>query len=155
VAILVRETVAALFFFVIVGILYAMNTHTCEAVVLHCIDFRFRNMLTVYLQQRFPEGYDLVSVAGSVKRLAEDSLENNFVLDQIRVSNRLHEPKTIMLIQHEDCGAYGGSKAFASFDEESNTQKSELEKAELILKKEFPQTIEKYLARLSGEIVSL
>jgi len=130
-----------------------MNIHICEAVVLHCIDFRFRNMLTVYLQKRFPGGYDLVSLAGSVKRLAADSLENNFVLDQIRVSNKLHEPKIIVLIQHEDCGAYGGSKAFSNFEEELNFQKSELEKAEQILKKEFPQTIEKYLARLSGEIV--
>jgi len=129
------------------------NQHTCEAVVLHCIDFRFRNMLNEYLQKRFPGGYDLVSLAGSVKRLAADSLENNFVLDQIRVSNKLHEPKVIVLIQHEDCGAYGGSKAFSNFEEELNFQKSELEKAEQILKKEFPQTIEKYLARLSGEIV--
>ena len=131
-----------------------MNTHTCEAVVLHCIDFRFRNMLNDYLHKRFPEGYDLVSVAGSVKRLALDPLENNFVLDQIRASHKLHEPKTMVLIQHEDCGAYGGSKAFADFQEELDTQKSELEKAEQILKKEFPQPIEKYLARLSGEIVS-
>ena len=132
------------------------NQHTCEAVVLHCIDFRFRNMLNEYLQKRFPEGYDLVSVAGSAKRLVADSPENNFVVDQIRVSNKLHEPKTIVLIQHEDCGAYGGSKAFVNFEEELNTQKSELEKAELILKKEFPQiSIEKYLARLSGEIASL
>ncbi len=132
------------------------NQHTCEAVVLHCIDFRFRNMLCEYLQKRFPEGYDLVSVAGSVKRLAADSLKNNFVLEQIRISNKLHEPQISVLIQHEDCGAYGGSKAFANFDEELNTQKSELEKAEQILKKEFPQIrIEKYLARLSGEIVPL
>ena len=127
--------------------------HTCEAVVLHCIDFRFRSILGAYLQKRFPRGYDLVSLAGSVKRLAADSLENNFVLDQIRVSNKLHEPKVIVLIQHEDCGAYGGSKAFTNFEEELNFQKSELGKAEQILKKEFSQTIKKYLARLSGEMI--
>ena len=128
--------------------------HTCEAVVLHCIDFRFRNMLNEYLHKRFLKGYDLISVAGSVKRLVLDPPEHNFVLDQIRASHKLHEPKTIVLIQHEDCGAYGGSKAFADFQEELDTQKSELEKAEQILKKEFPQPIEKYLARLSGELVS-
>ena len=129
--------------------------HMCEAVVLHCIDFRFRNMLGEYLRKRFPEGYDLVSVAGSVKRLVLDPLEHNFVLDQIRVSNKLHEPKTIVLIQHEDCGAYGGSKAFADFQEELDTQKSELEKAETLLKEQFSQNVEKYLARLSGEIIPL
>jgi len=127
--------------------------HTCKALVLHCIDFRFRKTLGEFLDSKFGDSYDLVSVAGSVKRLAADSLENNFVLEQIRVSDKLHEPKIIVLIQHEDCGAYGGSKAFANFDEELNTQKSEFEKAEQILKKEFPQTIEKYLARLSGEII--
>lgn len=131
-----------------------MNTHTCEAVVLHCIDFRFRKILNEFLTSRFPQGYDLISVVGGVKRLISDLPENNFILEQLEISDKLHHPPVVILIQHEDCGAYGGSKAFANFDEELNAQKSELAKAEQILKKEFPQIIiEKYLARLSGEIV--
>ena len=107
------------------------------------------------METKFPNGYDLISVAGGVKRLASDPLENNFVLEQLKISDRLHKPEVIVLIQHEDCGAYGGSKAFGDFSKEWELQKSELEKAEHILKKEFSQTIEKYFAKLSGEMISL
>lgn len=130
--------------------------HICEGVVLHCIDFRFRKILNDYLSSRFPNGYDLISVAGGVKPLLADNGENNFVLEQFKVSNRLHRPEKIILIQHEDCGAYGGSATFGDFDAEQNFQKAELEKAEEFLKRHFSrQNIEKYLFCLSGEIIAL
>lgn len=132
-----------------------IEKHICGAVVVHCIDFRFRKKLNEYLMSRFPEGYDLISVAGGVKRLVADSPEDNFVLEQLEISHKLHEPKVIVLIQHEDCGAYGGSKAFAGFEKEKEFQKLELDKAETILKQQFSQNIEKYLIQLSGEITSL
>lgn len=129
--------------------------HTCEAVVLHCIDFRFRKALSPYLMSRFPEGYDVISVAGAAKQLVADDLAHNFVLEQLRVSDRLHSPKTMVLIQHEDCGAYGGSKALGDIGVEQNFQKAQLESAEQLLKQYFPQHIEKHFVRLSGEIISL
>lgn len=119
--------------------------HNCKAVVVHCIDFRFRKTLNEFLDRLFPEGYDLVSVAGGVKDI-------DFVLQQVRISNKLHQPDLIVLIQHEDCGAYGTSRAFKDFSEEQSFQKSELQKAESLFKKEFPQPIEKYFACLSGVI---
>lgn len=44
--------------------------------------------------------YDLVSFAGSTK-----SLET--ILGQLDISKRLHSIKRVVLIHHEDCGAYG------------------------------------------------
>ena len=126
--------------------------HTCEAVVLHCIDFRFRKSLYEFLMKRFPRGYDLISAAGSVKRLLQDGPDNNFVLEQLQTSDRLHSPQTIVLLQHEDCGAYGGSKAFQDFEVERAFQKQELQKAEDFLRNHFSQKVEKYFAKLSGEI---
>ena len=128
------------------------SNHHCEALVLHCIDFRFRKSLSKYLIECFPEGYDLIAVAGGVKRLLTDGTENNFLLDQLRISNRLHNPEKIVLLQHEDCGAYGGSKAFQDFEIERAFQKQELQKAEDFLKNHFSQKVEKYFAKLSGEI---
>lgn len=129
-----------------------MKHVTCEAVVLHCIDFRLRKALYEFLMKRFPEGYDLVSVAGSVKRLLQDGPDNNFVLEQLQISDRLHRPQTIVLISHEDCGAYGGSKAFEDSAAEEKFHREELQKAKELLKTHFSQNIETHFARFSGEI---
>ncbi|MBI2124079.1 MAG: hypothetical protein HYU04_02500 [Candidatus Wildermuthbacteria bacterium] len=132
-----------------------MSEHTCKALVIHCIDFRFRKSLAEFLEVRFGDSYDLVSIAGGVKRLVQDPLDNNFILEQVKISDRLHKPEVILLIQHEDCGAYGGSVAFGDFSTEQETQNQELERAEDLLKEQCSQSVEKYLARLSGEMVSL
>ena len=126
-----------------------MSEHTCKALVIHCIDFRFRKSLSEFLESRFGDSYDLVSVAGGVKRLVADPLENNFILEQIKISG------VILLIQHEDCGAYGGSVAFGDFSTEQEAQNQELEKAKALLREQCTQSVEKYLARLSGEIILL
>lgn len=129
-------------------------THTCKALVLHCIDFRFRKKLIEFLNSKFGDSYDLVSVAGGVKRLISDPRGKNFVLEQLEISNKLHQPKLIVLIQHEDCGAYGGSKTFENSAKEQEFQNTELEKAEALLKQQFSQPVEKYFIRLSEEIVA-
>jgi carbonic anhydrase len=130
-----------------------MPRHTCKALVIHCIDFRFRKSLAEFLEKRFGDSYDLISVAGGVKMLVQDPLDNNFILEQIKISDTLHKPKVILLIQHEDCGAYGGSVAFRDFSEEQEVQNQELEKAEVLLKQQFSQPVEKHLVRLSGKII--
>lgn len=129
-------------------------TQKCKALVLHCIDFRFRKSLALFLESRFGDSYDLVSVAGGVKELVSGPQDHNFILEQLEISDRLHKPKLIVLIQHEDCGAYGGSATFGDFSKEQEFQKSELAKAEALLKQQFSQPVEKYLARLSGEIIA-
>jgi carbonic anhydrase len=128
--------------------------HVCKALVIHCIDFRFRKSLAEFLEARFGDSYDLVSVAGGVKRLVQDPLDSNFILEQVKISDKLHKPGVILLIQHEDCGAYVGSVAFGDFSTEQETQNQELEKAEALLKEHCSQPVEKYLARLSGKMIS-
>ena len=123
--------------------------HSCKALVLHCIDFRFRKALGEFLNSKFGDSYDLVSVAGGVKRLISDPLENNFIVEQLKISNVLHKPNTIVLIQHEDCGAYGGSRSFKTFEDEFDHQKQELHKAAVLLKERFPEgQIETHFIRL-------
>ena len=130
-----------------------MESHTCKALVLHCIYFRFRKSLALFLESRFGDSYDLVSVAGGIKSLIADPLDNNFILEQVKISDKLHQSEIILLIQHEDCGAYGGSQAFGDLSTEQEAQSQELEKAETLLKQQFPQSVEKFLIRLSGEVV--
>ncbi|MDP2735820.1 MAG: hypothetical protein Q8P12_06460 [bacterium] len=132
------------------------EAHSCEAVVLHCIDFRFTDDLDKHLIGRFPQGYDLISLAGSCKGLLSDEDHRKILLEQFQISNRLHHPGTIVLIQHEDCGAYGGSKNFGDSISEQEFQKGELEKAAQLLAQNFPGIrIERYFAKLSKEVVAL
>jgi hypothetical protein len=132
------------------------SAHNCEAVVLHCIDFRFTDDLDKHFIQRFPGGYDLISLAGSCKGLLNDEEHRKILLEQFQISHRLHHPKTIVLIQHEDCGAYGGSSAFGDPTKEQEFQKGELEKAAEILTQNFPGIdIERYFAKLSREVVAV
>ena len=119
--------------------------HICKATVLHCIDFRIQRFLNEYLEERFAGSYDRISVAGGVR---------NVPLDQFEVSIRLHQPKTIVLIQHEDCGAYGGSEKLGEGEQEF--QERQLEIAATVIQKEHPEAaLQKYFVKLSRELVEV
>jgi carbonic anhydrase len=77
-----------------------MTKHTCEAIVITCIDFRLQAFIENWLKQLKSEGYDRVALAGGCKNF-------DTILVQIEISKRLHDIKKVILINHEDCGAYG------------------------------------------------
>ena len=133
-----------------------INQHACRGLAVHCIDFRIQRFLNEYLDKRFPGAYDRVAVPGGVKYLADGGQEGNFELEECGVSYKLHHPEVFVLIQHEDCGAYGGSSAFADFESEKAFQGEQLGVAEQLLKKHFPAiSVEKFIVRLSGELISV
>lgn len=89
-----------------------MQSHNADAIVITCIDFRFQEYINNWLRVNFKPGtYDRGAFAGAAK-----SLET--ILDQVNVAHRLHHIKKAVLINHEDCGAYGeeGSKEKHSKD---------------------------------------
>ncbi len=99
--------------------------HITDAIVVTCMDFRFQKYIDEWLKYSM-KGYvfDRVSLAGSI-------LDFYYVLKQIEISNRLHNIKKIVLINHEDCGGYGKEGTV-------ERHKADLAKAELILEKLFP-----------------
>lgn len=130
-----------------------MSGHTCRGVVVHCIDFRFCKALNDFFEEQYPEGYDNIVAAGGVKDIV-DKKEQSFVLGQIRLSMKLHQPQEIVLVQHEDCGAYGGSATLGEGEKE--LQKNQLMLAEELLKKEFPAAVvKKHIALLSHDIIQI
>lgn len=83
------------------------STHTCSAFVVTCIDFRIQKFVEEWLHKNVGEGeYDRVAWAGGVLDLAA-------ILKHLAVSIRLHHVKKAVLINHEDCGAYGEAGDFA------------------------------------------
>lgn len=115
--------------------------HKCEAVLVSCIDFRFHRSLVNYVryQMQVPS-FDLVCLAGSAKGLAspEHVGEKEIILRNIGISARLHKIKRVILTNHRDCGAYGGSKRFKSKKEELEFHQKELAKARVVVEEEFP-----------------
>lgn len=108
--------------------------HTCSTLVINCIDFRFQTALRDFLNDLGLEGkYDLFCLAGSalnITRPQKDS-EQEFVFKHIEISQRLHQMWKLILINHQNCGAYG--------DEDSKEQHLvDLKKAREIIKDKFP-----------------
>lgn len=78
-----------------------MSTHTCDSIVICCMDFRFQTYIRKWLEEEMNDKtYDLVGFAGSTKNLP-------IIMEQVRISITLHHTSHAVLIHHEDCGAYG------------------------------------------------
>lgn len=78
-----------------------MNNHHCEAAIVTCIDFRFQEYINKWITENFqPTTFDRIAFAGGVKSL-------DIIMGQIEIAHRLHHIKKVILINHEDCGAYG------------------------------------------------
>ena len=115
-----------------------MSQHTCDAVVVCCIDFRFqkyiRNWTDAHLSDKT---FDLVGLAGSTKNL-------DIIMEQISISVKLHEVKEVILIHHEECGAYGA---------ESTPERHSIDllKAKSVINEKFPDVkVHPLYLRLNG-----
>lgn len=86
-------------------------SHTCQSLVIRCIDFRIRPSVFAVLMRDagHHEGtYDLLSCAGSGKHLASwVPFQNGFLLGQIALSKNLHGICEVIIVYHDNCGAYG------------------------------------------------
>lgn len=79
------------------------SSHTCNAFVATCIDFRFQKYIETWLAKNIGERqYDRVAWAGGV-------FDQEGVLNQLAISKRLHDVKRVVFLNHEECGAYGAS----------------------------------------------
>jgi carbonic anhydrase len=116
--------------------------HTCQAIVVSCMDFRLSKHLNKWTVKTIKNGYDRLAIAGAVKNLP-------FVLDQIELSIKLHHTAEAYLINHEDCGAYGAEGSFAR-------HKKDLKFAKKIIRQRFPSLkITPLYLKLDGEFVKI
>ncbi len=76
-------------------------SHTADAFVVACIDFRFQKYLRSF-EDKYLAGktYDFIGFAGATKNL-------DLIMGQLDISVQLHQIKQVVLIHHEECGAYG------------------------------------------------
>lgn len=118
------------------------NRHHADAALMVCVDFRFRETYLKAAKEVFGlETFDLWTIPGVAKIFSAPEEENfrEIILTKIKkVSIDLHQIKKIILINHADCGAYGGRKYFANSVLEKEAHATDLKKAREILKNNFP-----------------
>lgn len=78
--------------------------------------------------------YDLVSCAGSAKDLLGTDPERDFLLKQITLSQKLHQTKNVVVLCHDNCGAYGIEDA----NQEMAAQQNDLARAKAMVVEQFP-----------------
>ena len=109
------------------------------SVAVMCIDYRFWPQTLPLLQKKYGL-FDLIEIAGGAKSIVSplEKEDETTLLENIEISIRLHNSKQLILLNHIDCGAYGGSKIFKSHDEELAFHKKELEQARKLAQEKFP-----------------
>lgn len=115
------------------------NVHACEAVVLACIDFRFWKETVEFVEKELGiKSFDFPSLPGAAKAINE-SQDETFVFGCIDVPVNLHHAKKIVIVNHQDCGAYGGSAKWSGDGEaEQKFHTEELQKAKEKLSAKYP-----------------
>ena len=75
--------------------------------VIRCIDGRFNEEIEAHLEEiGVPALHDVYSLPGSTKDLLDG--DEGFLRNIEQIIVDLHGVTNVMLIQHTDCGAYGG-----------------------------------------------
>jgi carbonic anhydrase len=73
----------------------------CDALVVHCMDYRLQKFLQPWITVRFGyDNFDIISLAGAVH-------DYEMVLKYVQLAVQVHNIETVCLVNHEDCRAYG------------------------------------------------
>src|ERR1700692_4832295 len=128
--------------------------YIADAAVLCCFDHRISTAVRKFLKKQAIERPDMIVVAGGAKTLASprNDFEQDFILEQIRMSIRLHQTKRVLVMSHSDCATYGGLANFKGDREaEADHHRSELLPAAELLTATFADiSVEPYFVKFDG-----
>ncbi len=130
-------------------------SHKAKAIIIHCIDFRFIASIRGWMEKEQLMGAaDVVAVAGAAQNIVspKNESEREFIFKQIDIAKRLHEIDEVILMNHTDCGAYGGKSAFVNELAEREKHELDLREARAIAQTRFPQLkVRLFLAKINTE----
>ena len=128
--------------------------YIADAAVLCCFDHRISTAVRRFLKKQGVERADMIIVAGGAKTLASprNDFEQDFILEQVRMSTCLHRTKRVMVMSHSDCATYGGLAHFKGDEAaEAEHHRSELLRAGQLLTSNFPGiSVEPYFVKFDG-----
>lgn len=128
--------------------------YVADAAVLCCFDHRINRAVRKFLKKQAIERADMIIVAGGAKTLASprNDFEQDFILEQVRMSIRLHQTKRVFVMSHSDCATYGGLANFKGDQAaEAVHHRGELLRAAELLTTNFPGiSVEPYFVKFDG-----
>ena len=109
------------------------------ALVICCKDFRYIQPTQYFVKRRLGiRWYDLKATAGGVRAMMDSpAIVRRWILKDIDLVYRLHGVRRMILVHHEDCAAYGGSKELGNLARQKVFHRAKLRRAARFLKKEF------------------
>lgn len=121
-------------------------SHTCSTAIVHCIDFRLGSAIKNFLEEReLLDDCDIISLAGATKDMTVP-------LAQIEISKKLHNIQKVILMNHTDCGAYGGRSAFPSENDENEAHLLSMRRAKDAILAKYPDLeVEIALAKIEKD----
>ncbi|HYE22224.1 MAG TPA: carbonic anhydrase [Verrucomicrobiae bacterium] len=128
-------------------------SHTAQAIALTCIDFRFRKALHEFFENELNlYAIDHKADGGGVKTIVEEGPIREWIFKNFDIAFTLHGVNRVILINHMDCGAYGGAKAFSSKEEEKRHHEVQLRHAVSTVRSKYPdKQVEAYLADIDED----
>lgn len=128
--------------------------YVADAAVLCCFDHRINQVVRKFLKKQGIERADMIVVAGGAKTLASprNDFEQDFILEQVRMSIRLHQTKRVLVMSHSDCATYGGLVKFNGDKKaEALHHREELLRAGELVTAHFPGiSVEPYFVAFDG-----
>src|SRR5579872_3672115 len=127
--------------------------YRADAAVVWCFDDRITLGVQKFLKRIGVRQVDTVRLAGGAMALAspKGEFERNFVLEQLRLSRKLHQTGRVILVAHRDCAAYGGSARFPDPGAEASFHSAELARAAEVIRAAIPElSVECYFADFDG-----
>jgi len=116
-------------------------SHHCNHLVIHCMDFRLQDQIVLHLRLKGLFGdCDIVSWPGAIKDFVspEKPEYREHMFKPIEIARDKHGVRKLTLLQHMDCGAYGGKGAFKSESEELEKHASDMREAAALIRHKFP-----------------
>lgn len=127
--------------------------HGVSDIVISCIDYRFRPRVAAWIAQNLGDASDLVAVAGASKAFLDPS-SRDYLLQQIDIAIRLHGITRVHLLDHIDCGAYGGSGLHADEAAETSFHAEQCALAQQVIAAKFPTlTVVPYVVGFETTVV--
>jgi hypothetical protein len=117
--------------------------YRADAAVVWCFDDRFTLAVHKFLKRSGVTRADSIRVAGGPKSLASGGEpEKNFLLEQLRLSRKVHSTERVILFAHSDCLACGGLARFkGDAGAESEYHRAELGRAAGLVRAAMPEVV--------------
>lgn len=123
--------------------------HQVDACIIGCMDYRFDDLLHEFAKAHNYKRADRVNVAGGAKDLSPYSLlSRDYLRGQICKSIDLHHTGRVVLVEHVDCGGFGGEKDANVYARDLQKMKRWIE--EFLHEKGYSAQVTAYVAKFDG-----